>query len=379
MREKHHGEKKRLRSGFTTGTCAAGAAKAATAMLLTGQDLSMVKLQTPQGLELTLPVQDIERLQDQVSCAIQKDSGDDPDITNGILIYATVRKRKDGTIGIAGGVGIGRVTKPGLACRVGEAAINPVPRQMILSEVQKAADELNYQGGLSITIWAPEGEKLAAKTFNPRLGITGGISILGTTGVVEPMSEKAWIDTLHLEIKQQSVLGKDTLLLCPGNYGQEFIRNALGIQISRAVKCSNFVGEGLDFALEAGFGRVLLVGHAGKLVKLGAGIMNTHSRYADARMEILAVHAALWGASSQQVARIMACSTTEEAVSYLRQERLGEKVFAVLMDKIEFYVQNRVQERMKTGVILFTNEHGILGKTRWADEILEILKNEESM
>jgi len=372
MKENQREQGKKLRSGYTTGTCAAGAAKACSQMLLTGEILSTIAVATPQGTIFNLPLTEVSLSADQASCAIRKDSGDDPDVSDGMLIHATVTKAPHGRITLDGGIGIGRVTKPGLACGIGEAAINPVPKKMIISEVEEVREAFSSSQGLDIVIWAPLGEEIARKTFNPRLGIIGGISILGTTGIVEPRSQKALLDTIYLEMKQQRALGQENLLMCPGNYGQIFMKEALGINIEQAVKCSNFIGEALDFALELEFSSLLLIGHAGKLIKLAAGIMNTHSKSADARMEILAVHAALSGATTEMISRIMDSNTTEEAVAILIQAGIKEQVFNRIMNKVDFYVQNRLRHQLKTAVMLFSNEYGILGKTENADELIEL-------
>jgi cobalt-precorrin-5B (C1)-methyltransferase len=368
---------KKLRLGYTTGSCAAAAAKASALMLLTGKAVSEVTINLPQsnlpqGGVLTLPISEVQMGNDQVCCAVKKDSGDDPDVTNGMLVFATVSKASHRDITLEGGTGVGRVTKPGLACKIGEAAINPVPRKMILSGVRQVCTKLCYADGLDIVISVPEGSKIASKTFNPRLGIVGGISILGTTGIVEPMSTKALVDSIYLEMRQQAALGQKNLLLCPGNYGQKFMQDSLGIATENTVKCSNYIGEALDFALELGFETLLLIGHAGKLIKLGAGIMNTHSRQADARMEILAAHLALCGASRELICKIMSSNTTEEAITVIGDQDLRLKVFASIMDKIDYYVGNRCQGKLKVGVILFSTELGILGHTRAAGELLKL-------
>lgn len=372
MRNKQRDQSKKLRSGYTTGTCAAGAAKACTQMLLTGEILSAIAVATPQGTVFNLPLTEVSLSADQVSCAIRKDSGDDPDVSDGMLIHATVTKASHAGITLEGGRGIGRVTKPGLACGIGEAAINPIPKRMIISGVEEVRDVFSSAQGLDIVIWAPQGEEIARKTFNPRLGVIGGISILGTTGIVLPRSQQALIDTIYLEMKQQRALGKENLLMCPGNYGEIFMKESLGINIEQAVKCSNFIGEALDFALELEFSSLLLIGHSGKLIKLAAGIMNTHSKNADARMEILAAHAALSGATAEMISRIMDSNTTEEAVAVLFQAGIKEQVFNRIMNKVDFYVQNRLRHQLKTAVLLFSNEYGILGKTENAGELIEL-------
>ena len=216
-------EQKKMRTGYTTGSCAAAAAKAAVCMLLSGEVIQQVRLMTPKGVELDLEVEQIQRRQHGVRCAVRKDSGDDPDVTNGIYVYAEVRKEPEPGIYLDGGEGIGRITKKGLEQPVGAAAINRVPRQMILEAVKEQSIRYGYQGGLSVIISAPEGKKLAAKTFNPRLGIENGISILGTSGIVEPMSEKALTDTIFLEMKMLKENGIDRCCVVPGNYGRDFL------------------------------------------------------------------------------------------------------------------------------------------------------------
>ncbi|EQB19907.1 Cobalt-precorrin-6 synthase, anaerobic [Dehalobacter sp. UNSWDHB] len=366
-------QNKRLRCGFTTGSCAAAAAKAGAVMLLSGDLCTEIAIATPKGIPVAMQVLEVRRDLNQVTCAVKKDSGDDPDVTNGILIFATVTRANHNNIQVDGGQGVGRITKPGLACSIGEPAINPVPRSMIMSEVAKVCAEYGYEGGLEITISVPEGEAIARRTFNPRLGIVGGISILGTIGIVEPMSEKALIDTIRLEMNQQKEKGCRDLLVCPGNYGETFARSTLGLE-SSLIHCSNYIGEMLDFTVELGFDGLLLIGHAGKLVKLAAGIMNTHSRYADCRMEVIAVHAALHGAGKETVKEIMASLTAPQAVTVLDRHGLRGQVFESIMLKIDEYVNYRLQNKVKAGVILYSNEQGILGKTPQADEIVNKIK-----
>lgn len=362
----------KLRYGYTTGSCAAAAAKAAAVMLLSKSEIPCVDLMTPKQIPLHLEVLDTVRTEDAVSCAIQKDGGDDPDVTNGILIYAKVEKRDAPGIEIDGGRGVGRVTKPGLEQPVGAAAINKVPRQMIRENVEEVCRQLGYSGGLRVVITIPEGEALAAKTFNPRLGIVGGISILGTSGIVEPMSEQALIETIRVEIKQKLVSGMEYLLIVPGNYGIDFLEQyGHGLCLDNAVKCSNFVGEALDAAVEFGAKGVLLIGHIGKFVKLAGGIMNTHSHNADARMELLTVHAALLGAPLSVLQNMMESVTTDDALKYLKEAGLMEPVMERLMERMEFYVNQRVQNKLELGVITFSKVYGILGQTKKVPDLVE--------
>ena len=365
---------KKLRYGYTTGSCAAAASKAAAAMLLSGKEISYVELHTPKGIDLRLEVLDISREDNAVSCAIQKDGGDDPDVTNGILIYAKVSREPadEAQIIIDGGIGVGRVTKPGLEQPVGAAAINKVPRQMIRENLEAVCEQYHYHGKLSVVISIPSGVELAAKTFNPRLGIVGGISVLGTSGIVEPMSEQALIDTIRVEMRQKLANGMEYLLVVPGNYGIDFLdQYGHGLQLEDAVKCSNFVGEALDAAVEFGAKGVLLVGHIGKFVKLAGGIMNTHSHNADARMELLTVHAALLGAPVELLQKMMECVTTDDALKYLKESDLMEPVMERIMEKMEFYVNQRAQHQLELGVITFSNVFGILGQTKNVPDLVK--------
>ena len=369
---------KKMRCGYTTGTCACAAAKAAAYMLLSGREVKEIKVITPMGVSLTLPVIDIDIKEDKVICAIKKDSGDDPDVTNGIKIYAQVTYVKedivrtintDGVI-VDGGIGVGRVTKKGLKCAVGEAAINPVPLKMIKEAVAEAAESYSYEGSLKVIISAPKGVDIAKKTFNPNLGITGGISILGTTGIVEPMSEQALIDTIKTEINMHIAQGEKVLLVAPGNYGQDFLHETLKIELKRSIKCSNFIGDTIDMGCELGAKGMLFVGHIGKLVKLGAGIMNTHSKMADGRMEILAACAVRAGAGIEAVRNILDCVTTDAALELLKNEKILGKTMEQLMLQIDACLQKRGGDNMQIGAVVFSNEYGLLGKTEQADELL---------
>lgn len=359
-----------LKSGYTTGTCATLAAKAATTMLFTKERCTSTWVMTPKGVKITVDIEDIKLSPHKVSCAVRKDSGDDPDVTNGLLIYAEVELTDTPEIVLDGGVGVGRVTRPGLEQKIGEAAINKVPRQMIKQVVSEVLESQGYVGGIKVIISIPDGEKVAKKTFNPRLGIVGGISVIGTSGIVEPMSEKALIDTILVEMKVLKASHLDYIMITPGNYGIDFIKEKLKVDLDKAVKCSNFVGEAIDFAQDLNFKGILLIGHVGKFVKLAAGIMNTHSKQADARMEVIATHAALEGASIALLEKIMACISTDDAIKHLKEVGLLEKTMARITKRIEYYVSLRSGEDLEVGVIYFSNVHGILGKTSKVDELL---------
>ena len=361
---------KKLRLGYTTGSCAAAAAKAAAYMLLTGRPKDTIDLLTPKGIRLHLTVEEIKITSSEVSCAIRKDSGDDPDATRGTLVFACVRKTDAPGVLIDGGAGIGRVTKRGLDQPVGAAAINSVPRRMIEENVREVCALCGYDGGVSVVISVPEGEALAKKTFNPRLGIVGGISILGTTGIVEPMSEQALVDTIRVELRQRRELGAEYVLLTPGNYGADFIRDSIGIDPRTAVLTSNFIGDALELSHELGFHGALLIGHIGKLVKLAGGMWNTHSKFGDCRMELLAAHAASLGLRPEKVSELLACVMCDDAIRILKEEQLYDAVLARLAGRIEFHLQHKCGE-MEVGAMVFSKEYGRLCQTSCAQALLQ--------
>ena len=361
---------KKLRLGYTTGSCAAAAAKAAAYMLLTGRPKDTIDLLTPKGIRLHLTVEEIKITSSEVSCAIRKDSGDDPDATRGTLVFACVRKTDAPGVLIDGGAGVGRVTKRGLDQPVGAAAINSVPRRMIEENVREVCVLCGYDGGVSVVISVPEGEALAKKTFNPRLGIVGGISILGTTGIVEPMSEQALVDTIRVELRQRRELGAEYVLLTPGNYGADFIRDSIGIDPRTAVLTSNFIGDALELSHELGFHGALLIGHIGKLVKLAGGMWNTHSKFGDCRMELLAAHAASLGLRPEKVSELLQCVMCDDALRILREEQLYDSVLARLAGRIEFHLQHKCGE-MEIGAMVFSKEYGRLCQTSCAQALLQ--------
>ena len=370
---------KELRLGYTTGSCAAAASKAAAIMLLTGKEVQMIRLLTPKGLELELEVEDIKTEKDAVSCAIRKDSGDDPDVTHGALVYSRVSFTDEPGIHIDGGIGVGRVTKPGLDQPVGNAAINSTPRRMIRENLEEVMEMTSYEGGLEVMISIPKGVELAKKTFNPRLGIEGGISVIGTTGIVEPMSEKALTDTIMVELRQKRELGYEYALLTPGNYGSDFIRDGLGLDPEWAVQTSNFIGDSIDMCVKLGFKGALLIGHIGKLVKIAGNMMNTHSKYGDCRMEILGSAAAAFGVKPETAEYILGCAACDEAVRVLREEGIDRDTLDLVSSRIEHNLDSRAfkaceeGQEFETGAIMFSKEYGLLGETSGARSLLDMI------
>lgn len=372
--------KKELRKGFTTGSCGAAAAKAALYMLLTGSVKDEIEIITPGGAVFRTEVKDIFREGNRVRCAVVKDGGDDPDVTTGLHVTAEVcaEERGDGAleIQIEGGQGVGRVTLPGLDQPVGNAAINRVPRQMIEKEISEVAELLDFWGRIRVILSVPGGEAAAERTFNPRLGIEGGISILGTTGIVEPMSTRAILDTIRVELNQRKALGDRIAAVSPGNYGLNFMQETYGYDLNRSVKCSNYVGDTVDMVREMDFRGMLLTGHIGKLIKVSGGIMNTHSKEGDARMELLAAGVIRAGGSMDTLRGILNCRVTEEALGIIQAESpaLLRKSMESVMDRILYYLRKRAGEELPVECILYSNEFGLLAASPGAMDMLEELR-----
>ena len=391
---------KKLRLGITTGTCSAAAAQAAAMQLLLDVESHTVTLRTPKGMTVSVPVYLLESDSRKASYKVVKDSGDDPDVTNGTDVCVTVEfvkqrvcEQKDGSqdrscaftsesfpyLTLDGGIGIGRVTKEGLEQAVGQAAINRVPRQMIFAAVADVCEKANVCEPLHITVWMPEGETLAKRTFNPKLGIEGGLSILGTSGILEPMSEQAIVATIETEIRQLHAVGEEKVLVTPGNYGQAYASEYLGLDLAKSVKSSNFIGDTIDLAISYSMKDFLLVGNIGKLVKLAAGIFNTHSKVADGRGEIFAVHAAMAGAGADVVQEIYNCINTDRMLDVLEREGLRKPVMQSILVAIEKHVAGRVGDTMRFGVIVFSEKYGYLGQTSDAAAVLGVFRGKLQM
>ena len=360
----------KMRCGYTTGSCATGATKASAEMLFSGKIVETINLMTPKGIMLELVVND-QKTGEKTSCSVVKDGGDAPDSTDGMKIFSEVSLIPDG-VEISGGEGIGIVTKAGLDQPQGEWAINTVPRKMIKSALAEIARKYDYSGGFRVLITAPEGKNIALKTYNPRMGIEGGISILGTSGIVEPMSSTALIDTIRTEARMKHMYGEKNMVLTLGNYGESFLEKEMPFLAENSIKCSNFIGEAIEIGMEINYENILIIGHIGKLVKLGAGIMNTHSGSADGRMDILVTCGLLAGADADILRKIPYCVTVDSALDILKESDFLWRTMKILSRKADYYLKNKVYNKINIGVVMFSYKHGILIKT---DNVNKIIKN----
>jgi len=344
---------KRLRCGYTTGSCSAAAAKACVMMLSENRPIHRVSIDTPAGIVLDLDVMSPTLAQGYSTCCIIKDGGDDPDATDGMEICARVSRRPDRKIVIDGGQGIGRIARKGPFGNVGEAAINPVPRKMIKDEIRKVSQE-----GFDVLIYAPQGAEIGKNTFNANIGIEGGISIIGTSGIVEPMSEKALLDTIYLETDALYDEGYRDIILFPGNYGENMVHR-LGLS-GKGVKISNYIGESILYCHNKGFTKITLVGHIGKLSKVSLGAFNTHSMVCDLRMEAFIYYLALSKAPFEVLSRVKDCITSEEAL-----EIVFKSGYASAIQDMKQGVISRIRKYIKDdgfdiSLYMYSTKYGVL-------------------
>ena len=367
----HNG--KALRKGYATGSCATAAAKVAALMVLRQHIIHQVSIVTPSGVTLRLNVESPHIEGQQGIAAIRKDGGDDVDATHGMLIFARVTLNDSGEIVLSGGEGVGTVTRKGIGLPVGSAAINRTPRQTIEAAVREV---IGPSRGAEVEIFAPEGEERAQKTYNSRLGILGGISIIGTTGIVTPMSEESWKRSLSLELEIKREAGLERVVLVPGNHGERFVREQMGLASDIVVTMSNFVGYMIEEAVRLGYRQIVLIGHPGKLVRVAAGIFHTHSHIADARMETLVAHLALLGAPHELLLKVSECDTTEAAMEHIDAAGFGH-----LYNHLALRICQRVMQNLRftknppqCDAIMFSFDNQILGANRPFREIVEDLQ-----
>lgn len=397
---------KKLKKGFTTGSVATLAAKAAVYMLLTGEIIDEDYIILPGGEKYASKIfaPYVDENKKQASCFVKKPESDDPDVTAGIKIYATVsltqadnsdelqektkyNRNTDFTdmasakieenIEITGGEGIGIVTRPGLNQKISEYAINETPRKMIKQAVSEVMDELGFYGRLKVEISAPEGIEIAKKTFNPHMGIEGGISIIGTTGIVEPMSTKALTDTILLDLKMHYEENNKRCIIVPGNYGVTFLKNSYGISEKEIVLCSNYVGESIKMAVDTGFKNIIFCSHIGKLIKVYGGIMNTHSMYGDHRMELMkTAFLKIMGGNTEYLdtsEEIMNCVSTTAVLDLLFNSQNGKQIVNDISNEIvreslnNLYKAAKMSEKFDDDIlikcIMYENSYGELSNS----------------
>ena len=347
-----------LRYGITTGASAAAASKAAL-LALVSEPVERVIIPTPIGIRIEVPVKSSRKISDDTAEAVVvKDAGEDIDATNKMEITATIKLTDNGEVVIKSGKGIGKVTKPGLQVPIGEGAINPVPRSMITAAVKEV---LPAGKGVEVTISAPEGETIAKKTLNPKLGIIGGVSILGTTGVVKPLSLEACRRSLVPQIDVALAHGYKRIVFVPGNIGEKIAIQQFSVPEDAIVQTGDFMGYMLDKAVEKGVKEIILLGHSGKLVKLAANIFNTHHKVADARNEVIASYAGAVGADTKTIKALLQSNTSDQATETLRDVNLLEATYTKIAERVSQRVSDRVENKIKISIIIVSMDGKVLG------------------
>jgi len=347
-----------LKYGNTTGAYAAAAAKAALITLL-DKPVDRIGIPSPLGIRFEILIKECKKLSDDTAIAYAiKNAGEDIDVTDKMEISATVKLTDDGKIRIMGGKGIGTVTKHGLPVPVGEAAINPTPRKMIEDAVREV---LPSGKGVEVTISAPEGEEVAERTQNSKLGIVGGVSILGTTGVVRPLSITAYRRSLVPQIDVALAQNHERIFLVPGNIGEKLAKQKFKVPEDAIIQTGDFMGYMLKMAVEKGAKEITIFGHPGKLVKLAAGIFNTHHKMGDARMEIIAAYAGAAGADTELIKAILQSNTTEETIKFLEQAKLLQPTFDKIAEQACLHSLERVKNKANVNVIIVSMDGTILG------------------
>ena len=347
-----------LKYGITTGATAAAAAKAAATAIVSAP-VDRVVIPTPIGIRFELPVKASKKLStNSATATVVKDAGQDIDATDKMDITATVKLTDDGKITIKSGEGVGVVTKAGLQVPIGEGAINPVPRAMITEAVKEV---LPAGKGAEVTISAPEGAHIAKKTMNDKLGIKGGVSILGTTGVVKPLSLEACRRSMVPQIDVAIAKGYKRIIFVPGSIGERIAKEKFGAPEDAIVQTCDFVGYMLDKAAEKGVKEIIFIGHSGKLVKVAARLFNTHHKMGDARNEVVASYAGAAGATQKTIKELLEANTTDEATEILRQVNLVEPTYDLIAERVHKQVSDRVENKIKFSVVIVAMDGKVLG------------------
>lgn len=354
-----HEKKTDVRTGLTTGACAQAAAKGCALMLVSENIISSVEIKLPNGENRVIKLIKQKITEDCAGCAVIKNSGEeDKDVTNGIEIVCEIKKTQKLGITLKGGRGVGKVTCPGLPVDVGEWAINPAPRKMIMRDVSQVLPE---KGGYIVEISVPEGERIAEQTYNPRLGIEGGISIIGTSGLVLPKSQESYKKSLLVELNVAIAAGYKAIFIASGYLGERLLIENYNIPRQQIIKVGDHIGFMLEQCAAKGVAKVMLMGHIGKLSKVAAGLFNTHYKTGDARLETIAAYAALNGAGRDVVKELLGLKLAEAAIDVLKN-----KGFMAAFDDIAGRAAERVIElckgSMDVTVVLLSLKGEVIGK-----------------
>ena len=360
MREETREQPAPLRSGLTTGSCATATSLAAARLLLTGQESDAVEITLPKGKQVQMRLEFCRRDGERAEAGTIKDAGDDPDVTHGALLFSQVRLLAEPGVRFVAGQGVGTVTRPGLVLGVGEPAINPVPRRMIGEHLQQLASGCGYAGGFEVTVNVRDGEQLALKTMNPRLGILGGLSILGTSGIVRPFSCSAYIASIHQGIDVAHANGYTHIAACTGNASEDTMRRVYALPEIALIEMGDFVGAVLKHLRKVPVARLSLCGGFGKISKLAAGHMDLHSRHSSIDLPQLAAWAVDSGADATLQAAILGANTSQQALAMAQAAgvELGDSVCQHALA----FARSVVPAQVQVEVFAIDRQGGIVGQ-----------------
>jgi len=349
-----------LRSGYTTGSCATATCLAAARLLLDGQVNDAVEIVLPKGKRVQMRLEFCRPFDSGAEAGTIKDAGDDPDVTHGALVYSRVRLSEQPGVRFIAGPGVGTVTRPGLVLNVGEPAINPVPRRMISEHLLGLADDLSYDGGFDVTVCVEGGESLALKTMNPRLGILGGLSILGTSGIVRPFSCAAYIASIHQGIDVAKTNGYLHIAACTGNASEDTMRKVYNLPEIALIEMGDFVGAVLKHLRKVPVAKLSICGGFGKISKLAAGHMDLHSRHSSIDLPQLAEWAAAVGADAALQEAIRGANTSQQALAMAAAAgvALGDAVCRHALD----FARSVVPAQVQVEVFAIDRQGGIVGR-----------------
>ena len=359
------GRKRSLRTGYTTGTCAAAATKAALSALVSGNKLPKVNVSLPKDKHIVIDIAWIKFVDERsVTASVIKDGGDDPDVTNGAEIWSTVSLLESSNkIMIDGGIGVGRVTKPGLGLEIGKAAINPTPLKMInqaIGEILEKQQKNRY--GLSILISVPKGEEIAKRTDNPRLGIIGGISILGTTGIVIPYSTASFAASIRQSIDVSIAMGSDSVILTTGGRSEDFARSIFGNSIAdhAYIQIGDFIGFSIKQCAIKKIKKAYVIGFIGKLTKMAMGVKQTHVKGSNVDMNFLATLANRCGANNELVKKIKLANTARHVGELIDQSGLS-MFYDVLCEEVYNHLSKDSPSDLQIKIILLDFTGKVIG------------------
>lgn len=359
------GKRKSLRTGYTTGTCAAAATKAALSTLISDEKILKVNVSLPKDKKMSIDIAWTKQNEDKsVTAAVIKDGGDDPDVTNGAEVCSTVSLLEStNKIVIDGGIGVGRVTKPGLGLEIGKAAINPTPSKMIQSAVEEILNQQDKKSvGVSVIISVPKGQEIAKKTDNPRLGILGGISILGTTGIVIPYSTASFAASIRQSIDVSKAMGSDTVILTTGGRSEDYARAIYGSSIAdhAYIQIGDFIGFGIKQCATKEIKKAYVVGFIGKLTKMAMGIKQTHVKGSHVDMNFLSDLAGECGANSELVMQIKGANTARHVSELIDKSGLNS-FYDNLCKAVHIHLTKHSQSQLKIKIILLDFDGKIIG------------------